>query len=76
MLPPHRQCDHPLQHLAPLAGIRAKSRGGRSRSHQFLKGTSPAAWHNINLNGNFDFTTPSSPVDMEALAARYQNEDF
>ena len=25
---------------------------------------------------NFDFTTGSSEVDMEALAASYQNEDF
>jgi hypothetical protein len=30
----------------------------------------------INLIGNFDFTTSSAPVDIEALAARYQNEDF
>jgi hypothetical protein len=25
---------------------------------------------------NFDFTTSSTPVDIEALAARYQNQDF
>jgi hypothetical protein len=31
---------------------------------------------NVNLIGNFDFTTSSTPVDIEALAARYQNEDF
>jgi hypothetical protein len=43
---------------------------------QFLKGTSPVAWRNVNLIGNFDFTTSSSPVDIEALAARYENEDF
>jgi hypothetical protein len=24
----------------------------------------------------YDFTTSSSPVDIEALAARYQNEEF
>ena len=34
------------------------------------------AWRNINLIGNFDFTTSSTPVDIEALAARYQNQDF
>ena len=28
------------------------------------------------LIGNFDFTTSSTPVDIEALTARYQNEDF
>ena len=43
---------------------------------QFLKKTSPVAWRNVNLIGNFDFTTSSSPVDIEALAARYRNEDF
>jgi TnpA family transposase len=43
---------------------------------RILKSTSPVAWRNINLIGNFDFITNSSPVDMEALAACYQNEDF
>jgi len=28
------------------------------------------------LIGNFDFTTTSSPVDIEVLAARYRDEDF
>ena len=41
-----------------------------------LKKTSPVAWRNVNLIGNFDFTAGTSPVDIEALAARYQNPDF
>jgi TnpA family transposase len=42
-----------------------------------LKTISPVAWRNVNLIGNFDFTTSSAPaVDIEALAARYQNRDF
>jgi hypothetical protein len=36
----------------------------------------PVAWRNVNLIGNFDFTTSPTPVDIEALAARYQEEDF
>jgi hypothetical protein len=36
----------------------------------------PVAWRNINLIGNFDFTHGSSAVDIEALAAHYQNQDF
>jgi hypothetical protein len=40
------------------------------------KFTSPVAWRNVNLIGNFDFTTSTTPVDIEALAARYQQEDF
>jgi hypothetical protein len=43
---------------------------------RILKNTSPVAWRNINLIGNFDFITNSSPVDMEALAAYYKNKDF
>jgi len=43
---------------------------------RFSKGTSPVAWRDVNLIGNFDFTTSSTPVDIEALAACYQNEDF
>ncbi len=43
---------------------------------KILKGISPVAWHNFNLTGNFDFTTGASPVDIEALAARYENPDF
>jgi hypothetical protein len=53
-----------------------KLAAGDQEAIKFLKGTSPVAWRNVNLMGNFDFTTSSTPVDIEALAARYQNEDF
>jgi hypothetical protein len=43
---------------------------------KILQSTSPVAWRNVHLIGNFDFTAGSSGVDIEALAARYQNEDF
>jgi hypothetical protein len=43
---------------------------------RFLEGISPVAWRNVNLIGNFDFTTSSSLVDIEAMAERYRNEDF
>jgi hypothetical protein len=43
---------------------------------RILKGVSPVAWRNVNLIGNFDFTISPPPVDIEALAARYENEDF
>jgi TnpA family transposase len=49
---------------------------GDSEAISILKSISPVAWRNVNLIGNFDFTTSSSPVDIEALAARYQNRDF
>ena len=53
-----------------------KVAAGDLEAIQFLKGTSPVAWRNVNLIGNFDFTTSSSPVDIDALAAHYENEDF
>jgi len=53
-----------------------KAAAGDLEAIHFLKGTSPVAWRNVNLIGNFDFTTNSSPVDIDALAARYENEDF
>jgi TnpA family transposase len=53
-----------------------KLAAGDLEAIKVLKSTSPVAWRNVNLIGNFDFTTSSTPVDMEALAARYQNEDF
>src|SRR5271166_483310 len=37
---------------------------------EILKGISPVAWRNVNLIGNFDFTTGTSPVDIEALARK------
>ena len=43
---------------------------------KILRGISPVAWRNVNLIGNFDFTAGTSPVDIEALAARYNNPDF
>ena len=53
-----------------------KVAAGDLEAIKILKSTSPVAWRNINLIGNFDFTTEPLAVDMEALAAFYQNEDF
>ena len=53
-----------------------KVAAGDLKAIEFLKSISPVAWRNVNLIGNFDFTTSSSPVDIDALAAHYENEDF
>ena len=53
-----------------------KLTAGDQEAIRILKGTSPVAWRNVNLIGNFDFTTGTSLVDIEALAARYENKDF
>src|SRR5208283_1049011 len=53
-----------------------KLAAGDKEAIKILKGVSPVAWRNVNLTGDFDFTTGSSPVDIEALAERYENPDF
>ena len=76
MLATYRQRDHPLQHAAAISGIRAQLAANDQNAIEILKGISPVAWRNVNLIGNFDFTTGTSPVDIEALAERYENPDF
>jgi len=53
-----------------------KAAAGELDAVKILQSTSPIAWRNVHLIGNFDFTAGSSEVDIEALAARYQDEDF
>ena len=53
-----------------------KVAAGDLEAIECLKGISPVAWRIVNLIGNFDFTTSSSPVDINTLAAHYENEDF
>jgi len=43
---------------------------------KILRGTSPVAWRDVNLIGKFDFAPRTSQVDIEALAARYNDPDF
>jgi TnpA family transposase len=43
---------------------------------KILRGTSPVAWRDVNLIGNFDFAARTSQIDIEALAARYNDPDF
>ena len=41
-----------------------------------IRGVSPAAWRNVNLMGAMDFRADGSPVNMEALVARYADPAF
>ena len=43
---------------------------------KILRGTLPVAWRHVNLIGNFDFAARTSQIDIEALAARYNDPDF
>ncbi len=41
-----------------------KVAAGDLKAVRFLKGTSPVAWRNVNLIGNFDFTTAHFPSTL------------
>ncbi len=53
-----------------------KVTAGDAEAITILRSISPVAWQHVNLIGTFDFTTPSVPVDITALAARYNDPDF
>ena len=53
-----------------------KLAAGDQEAIQFLKNVSPVAWRNINLIGNMDFTGEPSIVNIEALAARFNDPNF
>jgi len=53
-----------------------KLAAGDQEAIKILRGISPVAWRNVNLIGKFNFTADASPVDIEALAARFNNPDF
>jgi hypothetical protein len=43
---------------------------------EFIKDVSTVAWRNINLIGKIDFTGELSKVDIEVLAAIYNEPNF
>ena len=53
-----------------------KRAAGDHEAADIVKGISPNAWQHIHLIGAFDFDQAESPVDIDALAAHYENEDF
>ncbi|HMH14160.1 MAG TPA: Tn3 family transposase [Edaphobacter sp.] len=71
-------CTDPIYYNTLLLSrvYEQKLAAGYLEAVKILKNTSPVAWRDVNLIGSFDFSTSSTPVDIEALAARYQDEDF
>jgi hypothetical protein len=53
-----------------------KLAAGDQEAIEFIKDVSPVAWRNINLIGKIEFTGKPSKVDIEALAARYNDPNF
>jgi hypothetical protein len=41
-----------------------------------VKDISPNAWQHVHLIGAFDFEQTESQIDIDALAARYDDPDF
>ena len=46
---------------------------GDEAAMTIVKGVSPVAWQHVNLFGKFEFSPTTSKVDIEALAARYDD---
>jgi hypothetical protein len=53
-----------------------KRAAGDQEAIDIIKGTSPNAWRHVNLFGKIEFTEAGPEVDIEALAARYNDPDF
>ena len=48
-----------------------KRAAGDQQALAILAGISPVAWQHVHLFGTFEFSPPTSTVDIDALAARY-----
>lgn len=53
-----------------------KRAAGDQEAIDILQGISPNAWRHVNLFGTFEFTEAGPKVDIEALAARYNDPEF
>jgi TnpA family transposase len=50
-----------------------KQATGDQEALEIMRGISPIAWRHVNLFGTFEFNQATSSVDMDALAARYND---
>ena len=50
-----------------------KQAAGDQKALEIIEGISPIAWGHVNLFGSFEFDPAASKVDMDALAARYND---
>jgi hypothetical protein len=58
--------------MALLSKVYAqKSAANDQQAMAVIQGISPVAWQHVNLFGTFEFSPAASPVDLDALAARY-----
>jgi len=48
----------------------------RHRRTSMVAPSTMSAWRHVNLTGTFDFTARGSPIDLDALVARYNDPEF
>jgi hypothetical protein len=53
-----------------------KQAAGDHAAADIVKDISPNAWQHVHLIGAFDFEQTESQIDIDALAARYDDPDF
>ena len=53
-----------------------KQAAGDYAAAKIVKDISPNAWQHVHLIGAFDFEQTESQIDIDALAARYDDPDF
>jgi hypothetical protein len=53
-----------------------KRAAGDQEAIAILQDISPNAWRHVNLFGTFEFTKAGPKIDIEALAARYNDPEF
>jgi len=53
-----------------------KQAAGDDAAADIVKDISPNAWQHVHLIGAFDFEQTESQIDIDALAARYDDPDF
>ena len=53
-----------------------KRASGDTSAADIVKDVSPNAWQHVHLIGAFDFEQTESQIDIDALAARYNDPAF
>ena len=53
-----------------------KRASGDHAAAEIVKNISPNAWQHVHLIGSFDFEQAGSGIDIDALAARYNDPVF
>ena len=53
-----------------------KQAAGDQEAMAVIKGVSPVAWQHVNLIGKIEFSVSDSKVDIDALAASYDDQSF